>query len=42
MRSQSSLIGNVITQRISIGDGVFFEGSMEISESARRIDGRKP
>jgi cytoskeletal protein CcmA (bactofilin family) len=42
MRSESSLIGNVITQRISIGDGAFFEGSMEISESARRIDGRKP
>jgi cytoskeletal protein CcmA (bactofilin family) len=42
MHSESSLIGNVITQRISIGDGVFFEGSMEISESARRIDGRKP
>jgi cytoskeletal protein CcmA (bactofilin family) len=42
MRSKSSLIGNVITQRISIGDGVFFEGSMEISESTRRIDGRKP
>jgi cytoskeletal protein CcmA (bactofilin family) len=42
MRSESSLIGNVITQRISIGDGAFVEGSMEISESARRIDGRKP
>ena len=42
MRSESSLIGNVITQRISIGDGVFFEGSMEISKLARRIDGCKP
>jgi cytoskeletal protein CcmA (bactofilin family) len=42
MRSESSLIGNVITQRISIGDGAFFEGNMEISESARRIDGQKP
>jgi cytoskeletal protein CcmA (bactofilin family) len=42
MRSESSLIGNVITQRISIGDGAFFEGSMEISESDRRVDGRKP
>jgi cytoskeletal protein CcmA (bactofilin family) len=42
MRNESSLIGNVITQRISIGDGAFFAGSMEISESARRIDGRKP
>ena len=48
MRSESSLIGNVITQRISIGDGVFFEGSMEISEStapslvAMKLDFVKP
>jgi cytoskeletal protein CcmA (bactofilin family) len=34
MRSESSLIGNVVTQRISIGDGAFFEGSMEISKLA--------
>ena len=42
MRSESSLIGDVITQRISIGDGALFEGSMEIGESARPIDGQKP
>jgi cytoskeletal protein CcmA (bactofilin family) len=42
MRSESSLIGDVITQRISIGEGAFFNGSMEIGESARRIDGQKP
>jgi cytoskeletal protein CcmA (bactofilin family) len=42
MRSESSLIGDVITQSISIGDGAFFNGSMEIGESARQIDGRKP
>jgi cytoskeletal protein CcmA (bactofilin family) len=42
IRSESSLIGDVITQRISIGDGAFFKGSMEISKSAQRIDGRKP
>ena len=30
IRSESSLIGDVITQRISIGDGAFFQGSMEI------------
>jgi cytoskeletal protein CcmA (bactofilin family) len=42
IRSESSLIGDVITQRISIGDGAFFKGSMEISKSARWIDGRKP
>jgi cytoskeletal protein CcmA (bactofilin family) len=42
IRSESSLIGDVITQRISIGDGAFFKGSMEISKSARRIDGRNP
>jgi cytoskeletal protein CcmA (bactofilin family) len=34
MRSESSLIGNVVTQRISIGDGAFFECSMEISKLA--------
>jgi cytoskeletal protein CcmA (bactofilin family) len=34
VRSESSLIGNVVTQRISIGDGAFFEGSMEISKLA--------
>jgi cytoskeletal protein CcmA (bactofilin family) len=42
IRSASSLIGNVIAQRITIGDGAFFTGSMEIGKSARRIDGRKP
>jgi cytoskeletal protein CcmA (bactofilin family) len=42
IRSESSLIGDVITQRISIGDGAFFKGSMEIGKSAQRIDGRKP
>jgi cytoskeletal protein CcmA (bactofilin family) len=42
IRSASSLIGNVIAQRITIGDGAFFRGSMEIGKSARRIDGRKP
>jgi cytoskeletal protein CcmA (bactofilin family) len=42
IRSESSLIGDVITQRINIGDGAFFQGSMEIGKSARRIDGRKP
>jgi hypothetical protein len=31
----------VITQRISIGDGAFFKGSMEISKLARPIDGLK-
>ena len=36
MRSESSLIGDVITQRISIGDGAFFNGSMEIGESDRQ------
>ena len=41
MRSESSLIGDVITQRISIGDGAFFKGSMEISRLARPIDGLK-
>jgi cytoskeletal protein CcmA (bactofilin family) len=34
MCSESSLIGNVVTQRISIGEGAFFEGNMEISELA--------
>jgi cytoskeletal protein CcmA (bactofilin family) len=42
MCSESSLIGDVIAQRISIGDGAFFDGNMEIGESARRIDGQKP
>jgi cytoskeletal protein CcmA (bactofilin family) len=42
IRSESSLIGNVTAQRISIGDSAFLKGSMEISKSARRIDGRKP
>jgi cytoskeletal protein CcmA (bactofilin family) len=44
IRSESSMIGNVIAQRISIGigDGAFFNGSMEITKSARRTDGRKP
>jgi cytoskeletal protein CcmA (bactofilin family) len=41
IRSESSLIGDVITQRISIGDGAFFKGSMEISKLARPIDGLK-
>jgi cytoskeletal protein CcmA (bactofilin family) len=41
IRSESSLIGDVITQRISIGDGAFFEGSMEINKLARRMDGQK-
>ena len=41
IRSESSLIGDVITQRISIGDGAFFKGSMEISKLARRMDGQK-
>jgi cytoskeletal protein CcmA (bactofilin family) len=30
IRGESSLIGNVVTQRISIGDGAFFKGSIEI------------
>jgi cytoskeletal protein CcmA (bactofilin family) len=42
IRSESSLIGNVITQRIYIGDGAFFNGTMEIGKSTRPIDGRKP
>jgi cytoskeletal protein CcmA (bactofilin family) len=42
IRSESSLIGDVITQRISIGNGAYFKGSMEISKSARRTDGLKP
>jgi cytoskeletal protein CcmA (bactofilin family) len=44
LRSASSLIGNVIAQRITIGDGAFFKGSMEICKFASRprIDGRKP
>ena len=44
IRSESSMIGNVIAQRISIGigDGAFFNGSMEITKSARRTDDRKP
>jgi cytoskeletal protein CcmA (bactofilin family) len=42
IRSESSLIGDVTTQRISIGEGAFFKGSMEIGRSARWIDGRKP
>jgi hypothetical protein len=37
MRSEGSLIGDVITWRISIGDDAFFEGSMEISKLAPRI-----
>jgi cytoskeletal protein CcmA (bactofilin family) len=37
IRGESSLIGNVFTQRISIGDGAFFKGSMEINKSNRRI-----
>jgi cytoskeletal protein CcmA (bactofilin family) len=37
IRSESSLTGNVITQRISIGDGAFFEGSMEVRRLARRV-----
>jgi cytoskeletal protein CcmA (bactofilin family) len=36
IRSESSLIGDVITQRISIGEGAFFKGSMEISKLSRR------
>ena len=42
IRSASCLIGNVIRPRISIGDGAFFKGSMEITKSARRTDDRKP
>jgi cytoskeletal protein CcmA (bactofilin family) len=41
IRSESSLIGNVVTQRISIGDGAFFKGNMEINKSTRRMDGQK-
>lgn len=37
IRGESSLIGNVVTQRISIGDGAFLKGSMEINKSTRRI-----
>jgi len=42
IRNGSSLIGNVTAQRISIGYCAFFKGSMQISKSARRIDGRNP
>jgi cytoskeletal protein CcmA (bactofilin family) len=37
IRGESSLIGDVTTQRISIGEGAFFKGSMEINKSARWI-----
>jgi cytoskeletal protein CcmA (bactofilin family) len=36
---ERSLIGNVTMQRISIGDGAFLKGSMEISKSPRPTGG---
>jgi cytoskeletal protein CcmA (bactofilin family) len=37
IRGESSLIGNVTTQRIRIDEGAYFKGSMEIGKSSRRI-----
>jgi cytoskeletal protein CcmA (bactofilin family) len=42
IRSEGSLTGDVTTGRITIGDGAFFKGRIEISKSAPWIDGRKP
>jgi cytoskeletal protein CcmA (bactofilin family) len=39
IRSEGSLIGDVTTQRISIGDGAFFKGGIDISKPAQGKDG---
>ena len=40
IRSEGSLTGDVTAQRISIGDGAFFKGGIDISKPGQEIDGR--
>jgi cytoskeletal protein CcmA (bactofilin family) len=39
IRSEGSLTGDVVAQRISIEDGAFFKGGIDIRKSARKTNG---
>jgi cytoskeletal protein CcmA (bactofilin family) len=39
IRSEASVIGNVIAQRISVGDGACFEGGIHVGGEGKRKDG---
>ena len=38
IRSEGSVTGDVTAQRITIGDGAFFKGGMDISKPGRQKD----
>jgi cytoskeletal protein CcmA (bactofilin family) len=42
IRTEGSLTGDVVAQRISIEDGAFFKGGIDIRKPGQNADGRKP
>jgi cytoskeletal protein CcmA (bactofilin family) len=42
IRTEGSLTGDVIAQRISIEDGAFFKGGIDIRKPGQNADARKP
>src|SRR3954465_6252497 len=42
IRTEGSLTGDVVAQRISIEDGAFFKGGIDIQKPNQKADGRKP
>jgi cytoskeletal protein CcmA (bactofilin family) len=42
IRNEGSLTGDVVAQRISIEDGAFFKGGIDIRKPGQKVEGKEP